>query len=90
MNKQQLIEHISEECDIKKSLAETILNTITNTIAIEMIDGSKVTIRGFGRFSRQTRKARTGCNPQTGEPMQIPEQNIVQFKPSKSLNDLLN
>ena len=34
---------------------------------------------GFGTFAPSLRKARTGMNPQTREPIQIPERKSVKF-----------
>jgi DNA-binding protein HU-beta len=45
----------------------------------------KVTLVGFGTFSKVRRKARKGRNPQTGEPIKIKASNVVKFSPGKKL-----
>ena len=45
---------------------------------------------GFGTFSVAKRKASTGRNPQTGEPMQIKASNQPKFKAGKGLKDAVN
>ena len=45
---------------------------------------------GFGIFAIKERAARTGRNPQTGKPMQIPASKTVGFKPSKEIKASLN
>lgn len=47
-------------------------------------DGS-VTIAGFGTFEVKERKARTGRNPHTGEPIQIAAGRRVGFRMGKAL-----
>ena len=49
--------------------------------------GGKVTLVGFGTFSKIHRKARKGRNPQTGEPIKIKATNTVKFKAGKKLRD---
>jgi len=46
--------------------------------------------KGFGTFLQRHRGARTGKNPQTGEPVKIKASNTVAFKPGKSLKDSVN
>ncbi|MDO8402971.1 MAG: HU family DNA-binding protein, partial [Pseudomonas sp.] len=43
-----------------------------------------------GTFLQRHRGARTGKNPQTGEPVKIKASNTVAFKPGKSLKDSVN
>ena len=45
---------------------------------------------GFGTFSCSRRKASTGRNPRTGEPMQIKESTQPKFKAGKGLKDSVN
>ncbi len=40
----------------------------------------RLIIRGFGTFAIQTRKAREGRNPQSGEKIKIPERKAFTFK----------
>lgn len=40
-------------------------------------------IRGFGTFKRVTTAPRTGRNPKTGEPVEVPARSVLKFKPSK-------
>lgn len=49
--------------------------------------GKRVTIRGFGSFTPALRKARTGRNPGTGEPIAIPAKRTVKFKPLFDLGE---
>ena len=47
-------------------------------------------LRGFGAFSVQHRKERTGRNPRTGEAVQVEEKFIPRFKTGKELRIKLN
>ena len=49
--------------------------------------GDEVRLVGFGNFSVTRRKASTGRNPRTGEPMQIDASSQPKFRPGKVLKD---
>ncbi|MCJ8299512.1 MAG: HU family DNA-binding protein, partial [Pseudomonadales bacterium] len=52
--------------------------------------GESVALVGFGTFSVKERAARTGRNPQTGEPIQIKAATLPTFKPGKALKEAVN
>ena len=88
MKKVELIDNIAKDAGISKIAAADALNSFLENVtkALQEKDG-KVTLVGFGTFSTVHRNARTGRNPQTGEPIQIKESNVVKFKPGKKLKD---
>jgi len=47
--------------------------------------GERASLVGFGTFTVTRRRARTGRNPQTGAPIQIPARRVVRFTAGKSL-----
>ncbi len=52
--------------------------------------GDKVAWPGFGSFSTSKRAARTGRNPQTGEPVKIAASTALRFSPSATVKSALN
>jgi DNA-binding protein HU-beta len=88
MTKAELVEKMAEDAGVSKTAANAALNSFTTTItkALKKKDG-KVTLVGFGTFSKVRRKARKGRNPQTGEAIKIKASNTVKFKPGKALKD---
>lgn len=52
--------------------------------------GKKVAIVGFGTFQTSERKARTGRNPQNGQPVEIEARISPAFKPGKCLKEEVN
>jgi DNA-binding protein HU-beta len=85
MNKGDLVEKVSKECDLSKAAAEKALNSVLGAITDAMAAGDKVTLIGFGTFSVSKRAAREGRNPQTGKAMKIPAKKVVKFKPGSKL-----
>ena len=49
--------------------------------------GDGIELRGFGTFKVRHRKARTGRNPRTGEPVEVPARDVPVFKPSRLLRN---
>jgi DNA-binding protein HU-beta len=87
MTKAELIEQMAKDAKISKAAAGKALDSFVDGVkkALKAKDG-KVTLVGFGTFSKVRRKAREGRNPQTGAKIKIKARNAVTFKPGKALN----
>ena len=90
MNRKFLVEHIAANAQISKAAAERALSATLDGIACTLADGNDMRLVGFGTFSIKTRAARTGRNPQTGEPMTLAASRKAAFKPGKELNARLS
>ncbi len=90
MNKAELIEAVAESADISKASATRVLESVLDTITGSLQEGDSVALVGFGTFQVKDRPARTGRNPQTGEPIQIKAAKVPSFKAGKGLKDALN
>jgi DNA-binding protein HU-beta len=90
MTKADLIEKIAEDSGISKVMATKALESFLEGVqqALKKKDG-KLTLVGFGTFSKIRRKARKGRNPQTGEEIRIKASNVVKFRPGKKLKDAI-
>ena len=85
MNKGQLIDAVATELGDSKASASRAVDAVIASITGGIKADDAVTIVGFGTFAKKDRPARTGRNPATGEPMQIPASRTVAFRPSQSL-----
>ena len=88
MTKADLVNNIAKDAGITKTAATQAVNSFFGNVTKELKkkDG-KVTLIGFGTFSKIQRKARNGRNPQTGEIIKIKASNTVKFKPGKKLKE---
>lgn len=88
MTKSELIDKMAKDAGISKVAAGAALNSFMDgvTKALKKKDG-KVTLVGFGTFSKAHRKARKGRNPQTGAPIKIKARSVVKFKAGKKLQE---
>lgn len=66
------------------------VNAVFREIGSALKDRKRVELRGFGAFSVKVRPARTGRNPQTGEPVLVPEKATPHFKPGKEFRARIN
>ena len=90
MKKKDLVESISQQCDISKTTASDAIDIIFQSISDAINNDEKVDIKGFGSFNISDRKARKGRNPHTGEEIEIKASRVPTFKASKSLKDYCN
>ncbi|MDH3567368.1 MAG: HU family DNA-binding protein [Desulfobacteraceae bacterium] len=90
MTKAELVETIAKDVNISKATAGAALESFMANVtkALKKKDG-KITLVGFGTFTKVRRKARKGRNPQTGEPIKIKARNAVTFKAGKKLKDAI-
>jgi DNA-binding protein HU-beta len=79
VNKSELIDKVAGEAGIAKSDAEKAVNAFITVVQAAVAADDKVTLPGFGNWSRSQRSARTGRNPRTGEPVHIPAAKAVKF-----------
>ena len=90
MNKADLIESLAGSLDLPRGQAERVVNAVFDEIVAGLKRGDKINISGFGTFVVSDRKARTGRNPKTGEPIDIPASKAAKFRAGKALKDMLN
>lgn len=87
MNKADLIKKMANEAEVTQNQANKAFNALIESVSHGLSKGDRITIVGFGTFSVSKRKARTGRNPKTGKPLQIPARKVPKFTPGKSLKE---
>jgi len=90
MNKQELIGSVAEATGLNRGDAVKAVDSVFEIISERLRDGDEVRLVGFGTFTVSRRKASTGRNPRTGEPMNISASSQPKFKPGKNLKDAVN
>ncbi|MDX2098884.1 MAG: HU family DNA-binding protein [Leptolyngbyaceae cyanobacterium bins.59] len=83
MNKGELVDAIAARANVTKRDADAVLTAALDAIVDAVAGGDRVTLVGFGTFEVRKRQARTGRNPKTGEPLQIPETQVPAFSAGK-------
>lgn len=90
MNKNDLIGTVAEASGLTRIQASQAVEGVFDAITGALTKGDEVRLVGFGTFSVSKRKASTGRNPRTGEPMKINASSQPKFKAGKGLKDAVN
>ena len=90
MNRAELVEKVAAATGQPKSEITRTLSAMLHTVTGALAKGDKVTLVGFGTFERRMRKARTGRNPRTLDPLRIPAAKVPAFRAGKELKDIVN
>ena len=90
MNKNDLIGAVAEASGLTRNDATKAVEGVFDSITTALKSGDEVRLVGFGTFSVAKRKASTGRNPRTGEPMKINASSQPKFKAGKGLKDAVN
>ena len=85
MNKSELINAMAAESGLSKTDAKKALDAFISVVTNAMKEGDKVALVGFGTFSVSERAGRTGINPSTKQPIEIPAKKVVKFKSGAEL-----
>jgi DNA-binding protein HU-beta len=89
MNKDEIVNILSQRTGFMKKDSETLLGAAFQIITEALVSGEKVQIANFGTFEVKHRAPRTGRNPRANVPVPIPAKRVPSFKPSKSLKALI-
>jgi DNA-binding protein HU-beta len=90
LNKSDLVKVIADAGELSNAAAGRVLDAILESVVKAVSKGDSVVLTGFGTFESTKRAARTGRNPQTNEPIQIPAATLPRFKAGKGFKDAVN
>lgn len=90
MTKADLINLISEKAQITRVKAETVVNTIFDSMVESLMKDDRIEIRGFGSFVNRDYGSYKGRNPRTGEVIEVSEKKLPFFKVGKELKEEIN
>jgi len=83
VTKRELVRSVVEALDINQTQAKTIVQRVLDTVLATLAATGRVELRNFGVFEVKRRPARKARNPLTGEKVDVPEKDVVTFKPGK-------
>ena len=85
------LRHIAEQLsgahELPRRQANEMLAQVIEIIAKSLKKGDKIRLSGLGILQVRKRAARTGRNPQTGEPTKIKASKKIAFRPAKELKE---
>ena len=87
MGKSELFSHFAERFDMKRTAARDFFDELAMLCEKELKRTGEFVLPGMVKLVVQKRKARTGRNPATGEPIKIPAKTVVKARIIKQLKD---
>ncbi|MGO9060619.1 MAG: HU family DNA-binding protein [Candidatus Binataceae bacterium] len=90
MTKAHLIDTLSARLGLSRVEADKCVEGFVAEITRCLKRGQDLKLHGFGTFKVAQRKARTGRNPKTGEPVDISASRTAKFSQSAQLKGLLS
>lgn len=87
MTKAELIAEMAKSTGLTKADSDRALNSFLDIAKTTIKRKGRLPLAGFGTFVVVNRKARTGRNPQTGQPIKIKASKVVRFRPGKGLKE---
>lgn len=89
MNKDEMVNILSQRTGFMKKDSEVMLDAVFQIITEALAAGDKVQIANFGTFEVKHRAPRTGRNLRANVPVPIPAKQVPSFKPGKVLKTLI-
>ncbi len=89
MNKKELIDSVASATGENRKTVSQVLDATVDQIQQQVKKGERVSLPGFGTFSRRARSARTARNPRTGEEIKIKATKVPAFKPGAGFKDFV-
>lgn len=83
----EIAHEIAGEDDARYERLRAVARSLLDVVRDGLLRDGEVRIHGFGTFRLQRSAPRTGRNPRTGEPVEIPARNRVLFRPAKALRE---
>jgi len=74
-----LVLQLAQSLGTTKKDADDLLLKVVAAMRDQLSDEGQTVLPGLGRFKIVTRPARKGHNPKTGEPIDIPQRQVVKF-----------
>ena len=90
LTKKEIVNSIYMQIGYSKKISENLLEDVFQILLKNIITEKKVKIAKFGTFILRKKNERVGRNPKTKEKKIISERNVILFKPSKEIKQLIN
>jgi integration host factor subunit alpha len=85
VTKSDLAEALFEQVGLNKREAKEFVDSFFEDIRLNLAQGEKVKLSGFGNFELRDKNQRPGRNPKTGEEIPISARRVVTFRPGQKL-----
>ena len=85
MRKSEFVAKVAEVAGMTQRDTEKVIDALTPVI---VESGEEISL-SFGKFKQKVNAAKTGTNPLTKKPMNVPESHTLAFKASKTVKKVM-
>lgn len=90
VTKKDLIDGMRQRVSsVTRNRASEAIEILLENIKAELTRGQPVQLSGFGTFSVRQLPGKVIRNPRTGDPIEVPPQRTVVFRPSRVLREAM-
>ena len=90
LTKKEIINSLYMRIGFSKKISSNLLDDTITILINNLKKNKKIKISNFGTFILRRKESRVGRNPKTKEEKIISKRNVILFKPSTSLKELIN
>ncbi len=88
INKQELVEKVTDVTRQQRKDVEEVINAFLELMIEKLSLNQKINLTGFGSFEVRERKGRRGVNPRNpNQEIQVPTVRVAKFRPGKTLKE---
>jgi DNA-binding protein HU-beta len=87
LNRSDVVAGIADRTGLTKAQADAAVSAFQEVLTGALAQGETVRISGLLTAERGERAARTGRNPRTGEPLEIPAGYVAKISAGSALKD---
>lgn len=89
MRKSEFVAKVAEVAGMAQKDVEKVIDALTPVIVKSVVEGGEEISLPFGKFKQKVNAAKTGTNPLTKKPMNVPESHTLAFKVSKTVKKVM-
>lgn len=89
MRKSEFVAKVAEVAGMTQKDVEKVIDALTPVIVESVVEGGEEISLSFGKFKQKVNAAKTGTNPLTKKPMNVPESHTLAFKASKTVKKVM-
>lgn len=89
MRKSEFVAKVAKVAGMDQKDVEKVIDALTPVIVESVVEGGEEISLSFGKFKQKVNAAKTGTNPLTKKPMNVPESHTLAFKASKTVKKVM-
>lgn len=89
MRKSEFVAKVAKVAGMDQKDVEKVIDALTPVIVESVVEGGEEISLPFGKFKQKVNAAKTGTNPLTKKPMNVPESHTLAFKASKTVKKVM-